>query len=338
MTRRIDSLEAVRGLAAVAVLLVHSQVGGRGDGLLLYGWLGVPVFFVLSGLVLYLPFAGGASIDAPAFWRRRLCRIFPGYWLVLAVTVAVVVAAGGSVSHLWQQASLYEFAPGGPTSASLITPAWTLAVELSFYLLLPLLVWVFVRRPMYRFGVLFAVATVALLYRRATGGLFAPVAFADQFVFGMVAAVLVVKGVRSRWLAVAAAAVVVAAGLTMHTGPERFPFGEAFAFAVALALVPLAARNPRVPRALVWLGTISFGVYLWHTPVFWALRSLGWTTWSWTLNTAVALTLTIGLAAASYRLVELPAIRWARAPRLWRRRRPEQLPALSKEIATTQAG
>lgn len=312
--RRIDSLEAVRGVAAVAVLLAHSRLGGRGDGVLLLGWLGVPVFFVLSGLVLYLPYAQGKQPDTLAFWRRRAARILPGYWTALAVVAAIVMITGGAVHNLSGQAMLFGEFWHGPHDGQLIQPAWTLAAELVFYSVLPLFILVFAAMPRLRLPLLFAVINVSLAYKddhRAT----TPLAFFAMFAFGMAAAVLVARGTRSWWLAAAGLAVFVAALVFLDSRPERFPFGEAAALAFALALVPLATRDIRVPRPLVALGTISFGVYLWHWPIFAALAALGWTTWSWTLNTAVALALTIAAATISYQLVEKPAIAWARTPR-----------------------
>ncbi len=307
---RIGSLEAVRGLAAVMVLVAHSRIGGQHDAVLLRGWIGVPVFFVLSGLVLYLPFADGTRMDMVAFWRRRVCRILPGYWVALAVVAAVTLLAGGTVARPFAQASLFGEFWNGPRDGDLISPAWTLAAEMVFYLVLPLIVWVLVRRPVLRPALLLAVASLALAYRGAEQNI-VPFAFFGDFVFGMVAAILIVRGVRSWWLAAAGAVVAAAAVVFADSQPERYPFGELVALAVALMLVPLATRNPRVPRALVGLGTISFGVYLWHVPIFTALGSLGWTTGSWTLNTAVALMLTVAVATVSYRVVERPLIRLA---------------------------
>lgn len=94
---RLPGVEGTRGVAALSVLAFHVWLrGGSGLGdvgvVLSYGWLGVPLFFVLSGLLLYRPFARAivAGSNLPSFRRyarARSLRIFPAYWLVLLCCV-----------------------------------------------------------------------------------------------------------------------------------------------------------------------------------------------------------------------------------------------------------
>jgi peptidoglycan/LPS O-acetylase OafA/YrhL len=153
--RAFGLLDAVRGLAALSVVLYHAVfkaylIDHPGSALAPYAAhldLGVPVFFVLSGFLLYRPFvaarlAGEPAPDANAYGVRRLRRIVPGYWVALALAgiagatlpgFAHVFSAKGIVAYFgFLQIYNPHTASGG------INPAWTLCVELTFYAFLPL--------------------------------------------------------------------------------------------------------------------------------------------------------------------------------------------------------
>jgi peptidoglycan/LPS O-acetylase OafA/YrhL len=150
------ALDGLRVIAALAVLITH--VGGE-TGFSFTGspasWVvarcdvGVPIFFALSGLLLYRPWAQAAIADrsGPDTWsylRRRAVRILPAYWVV--VVVALVTLNPGHVRSLltWTQYLLlgqnYDPRPWWDgTGAPGLAQMWSLAVEVSFYLVLPLL-------------------------------------------------------------------------------------------------------------------------------------------------------------------------------------------------------
>jgi peptidoglycan/LPS O-acetylase OafA/YrhL len=153
---RNPALDGVRVLAAFAVLLTHvggetgfaftgtpaSWVVSRGD-------VGVPIFFVLSGLLLYRPWArsvltGGKPPGAGPYFLRRALRILPAYWVVVIVALCSLNSAHiGSVSTwvqyllLVQNYNLHPWWYG--TGAAGLAQMWSLVVEVSFYLVLPVL-------------------------------------------------------------------------------------------------------------------------------------------------------------------------------------------------------
>ncbi len=162
--RHFACFDGLRAIAAVSVLLLHSAwVSGftRRSSLGAYTSrleIGVSVFFLISGFLLYRPFAVShlterASPNVRRFWERRLLRIVPAYWLALTVLTYVfhIVQLGPG----WQGvATHYLFLQiYFPTAIFFgITQAWSLCTEMSFYLVLPLYAAVvgFRRRPQKR--------------------------------------------------------------------------------------------------------------------------------------------------------------------------------------------
>lgn len=153
---RQTSLDGVRAIAAFAVLLFHvSMEAGTAlepgflGALLSRGEIGVPIFFTLSGLLLYRPWAAALLTGSPApdvgrYLWKRFFRIIPAYWLVVAVALALW--GGAHRDDLWTWAQMlflvhtYDVSPWwfglGPKG---LGQMWSLAVELTFYLTLPLM-------------------------------------------------------------------------------------------------------------------------------------------------------------------------------------------------------
>jgi peptidoglycan/LPS O-acetylase OafA/YrhL len=123
--RRLFELDAMRGLAASSVLLFHF-------GVFKYGCTGVDLFFIISGFVIFMSLEKSASLKR--FWLSRLIRLFPSYWLSVIITIASVSLIGHEVSKG------LGFVIG---NALMLQPLfkttyinsvyWTLYVELLFY-------------------------------------------------------------------------------------------------------------------------------------------------------------------------------------------------------------
>jgi peptidoglycan/LPS O-acetylase OafA/YrhL len=138
----------LRGVAVLAVLLLHSSefsgrvglgVGGRlGEAA---GGLGVIVFFVISGFLLYRPFAaaratGRRRTPVHRYARRRALRILPAYWIVLTILAAFPAVLGVFTGDWWRYYGFLQAYYGDGTSSG-IQVAWTLCVEVTFYVALP---------------------------------------------------------------------------------------------------------------------------------------------------------------------------------------------------------
>ncbi|KAB8181032.1 acyltransferase family protein [Microbispora catharanthi] len=151
----VDALDGVRALAAVAVLVFHVAIESAAalrdnffSSLLARGDVAVPIFFALSGLLLYRPYARAALLgerppDTRVYLIKRALRILPAYWLVVAVAMALWAGPHLGDVKTWLQLLLlgqtYEIHPWwfglGPRG---LAQMWSLCVEAAFYVLLPL--------------------------------------------------------------------------------------------------------------------------------------------------------------------------------------------------------
>jgi len=144
---RFPLLDALRAFAALAVLFGH--VAGAAHITVLYWWgpllangdQGVTVFFILSGFLLYRPLVSAQLGGAPRppwrdYARRRLLRIVPAYWLALTV-LAIYPGLPGVFTHRWWYYYFFLQVYNHDVSIGGIVIAWSLCVEVSFYLLLP---------------------------------------------------------------------------------------------------------------------------------------------------------------------------------------------------------
>ena len=154
--RHQDALDGLRAVAAGAVLLTHvsgltgyTLTGTPVSWALSRGDIGVPVFFMLSGLLLYRRWAEAALTGAPpgsvsTYLRRRALRILPAYWAVVLIALPWLSSASARHGWPWVQYLLliqnYDASPWWTgTGATGLSQMWSLAVEVSFYLVLPLL-------------------------------------------------------------------------------------------------------------------------------------------------------------------------------------------------------
>ena len=188
--RRFPLLDGMRALAVGSVVLVHVAVFGALEPtfaakLLLHLNLGVTIFFLISGFLLYRPFIAhrDGGPEAPAlsdYARRRFLRIIPAYWLVLSVLVLVPGLTGVSGGEWPQQYALLQtISFSGPPSCVTrildcgVAHTWSLAVEMTFYATLPLYVlaaarimpgrgsWAWARRELGVLALLSATSVVA---------------------------------------------------------------------------------------------------------------------------------------------------------------------------------
>jgi peptidoglycan/LPS O-acetylase OafA/YrhL len=156
LPRHQDALDGLRAVAAAAVLLTHVGgltgyvvTGSPASWVISRGDVGVPVFFALSGLLLYRPWASAVLTGQPAshvlpYLRRRALRILPAYWAVVLIAIPVLNPNAARHAWAWVQylllAQNYDPHPWWTgTGATGLSQMWSLVVEVSFYLVLPIL-------------------------------------------------------------------------------------------------------------------------------------------------------------------------------------------------------
>jgi peptidoglycan/LPS O-acetylase OafA/YrhL len=174
---RLPGLDLLRTLAIVWVMLFHSYlVGGLGDhlaGTERYGWMGVDLFFVLSGYLIgtqvLRPLAAGGVLDLGSFYRRRAFRILPAFFVVLALyALWPAWRETPGMQPLWQFPTFTFNLLFDQQDNYAFSHAWSLCVEEHFYLLFPLAALAMLRKPsIVRFGLLCGVIVVGGMALRA---------------------------------------------------------------------------------------------------------------------------------------------------------------------------
>jgi peptidoglycan/LPS O-acetylase OafA/YrhL len=342
---RFERVDALRSLAAVSVVVFHSSVGQVHTLTSLFANLsiGVPVFFAISGFVLYRPFVaagmrGDAAPGLARYARRRLLRIVPGYWVALTLTALLLgehyVFTPSGVVTFFGFAQIYvpgRFFDGLP-------PAWTLCLEVTFYVFVPFWAALVARRgPRTQLAALALLAAVAYAWQLAELPVALPQYF-DHFAVGMGLAVVSVAavGATPRWLdrrpglawAGALGVYVVACRLVPDGDPDgvglRLIHHGLFAAVAGLMLAPLVLgldasrplRRITAHRALTATGIVSYGIYLYHEPILELLDRAGvyGVPHGWVVALAIAVPASIVVAALSWRFVERPALRLADRP------------------------
>ncbi|MGW0771373.1 acyltransferase family protein [Streptomyces sp. NPDC002676] len=333
---RIDSIDGLRALAVAAVMAFHYGTGLDG------GFLGVDLFFVISGFVITRLLLAERVRAAPrpslwSFWFRRVKRLLPAVLLVVGAvqtwmllqdppglrpTVnAQTLAALTYTSNWYAVLGHVDYWDVSKEQAPL-NHLWSLAVEEQFYLLWPLLLiglttWGAgrIRHP---HRLLLAAAAVCYLLAHL---LYLPGA-PDRAYLGtdtragalLLGAVIAFRpGLFSRFSRFSWPAVAVLGWLWCTADIDS---AALYAWQLPLAGIAAAAsidaiahaerfRRALSSRPLLWLGHRSYGLYLWHWPV-WVYLGVSHPEWSQATKVPVAVCAAVLLSAAGYRLIERP--------------------------------
>jgi peptidoglycan/LPS O-acetylase OafA/YrhL len=330
--RYIPGLDGLRGIAVIAVMLHHSGVPG-----FVGGFVGVDVFFVLSGFlitrILLRRTEREGRVSFRHFYERRARRILPALWTMLAVLTVVAIAdptfsppqqyfhsmgvAAAFMTHV--QMALGDFP--GP-----FVHLWSLGWEENFYLVWPLLFALFWRRSRRTLALLLLTGVVTLNSLRFTahwagyGGPY-PIWIAayfrvDAILLGCLLGLVVAYEPdlrtgpwlrREVWLGFAALGLLFA--LFLVPDDQLLWAGGLTLVSLSTALMVNHLRR-RAPSRLAhvlenpflrWTGLISYGLYLWHYPVFHWMREHGFEPATILLVGGPA---AFGVAALSYYTVE----------------------------------
>jgi peptidoglycan/LPS O-acetylase OafA/YrhL len=317
---RFAPFDGLRAVAALSVFVGHTVTGTYGFTqdptrfrlAVQLAYQGVAIFFLISGFLLYRPFLvarrRGERFALGAYIRRRVLRIVPAYWVALSVFLLLGVAPGVTTGNWWV---FYAF--GQIYDPQLIGRgigvAWTLCIEMSFYVALPVFVFAAARLSRRRDSVAADITLLGLLFAgsilfRAHFHAFLDTAKVSTlpgtfswFALGMAAAILSVRagdggrwsavarglGARASWFWPAAAALSVGPFLLMRGSPTtgaQLGLHVLEGVIALLILLPAAfgdrGRLQRVlgSRTAVAAGVISYAFYLYHSAIIAQLVSL----------------------------------------------------------------
>ena len=333
--QRFPLFDSLRAIAALTVVAYHlAFFTGHFGKFAAQLNIGVPIFFLVSAFLLYRPFVRARAADEPLpatgrYFQRRFLRIVPAYWVVVLVGgvvlgLSVVDSLGKIITYLtftqvYDNAVLF----GGNG----IGHTWTLCVEVTFYILLP--IWARIRGPLlalFLAGVLWNLFVVDYVngFAQISWKVATLPGYLDQFAIGMALAVVSVRKPDLRippawvcWLA-ALIGYIVLCELAPHPGRLIAVGTHELRALIGLALLlPAVYDTERVEPVrrllgqpwLLWVGTVSYGLYLWHPPIMRKLLDAGMSGVPYAL---VSVALSIGAAAASWYIVERNVIKLGR--------------------------
>jgi peptidoglycan/LPS O-acetylase OafA/YrhL len=367
--RRLASLDGLRGLAALSIFIFHGWLytmpepsatdrSSVGDYAVHELRLGVVLFFVLSGFLLSRPWFAAAlderrPPDLGRYVRSRAARILPAYYVALLGSIVLLWGLDGTPGlRLPPAAELPLFAffgqnlsPG--TVMKLNPPMWTLAIEVSFYMVLPAIGWLALRlKPQRRSLALIPLAliVVGVLYNWSIAGQGLSMTFSKTlaamlpyFALGMLAALVAHRRTidmrTKRTLITVGVLLVVSDAITKAAAPAHGldltmlfsimrDLPSAVGFALIVGALSIAPRSAVIGGpVLAGLGTISYGFYLWHVPVLMVMRGYGVLPLDPVLGTLVALAPVLAVSALSWFAFERPVLRWTKRREKLRLRR-----------------
>jgi len=341
------SLNGIRAICALMVIKIHVHWSfGSGSSMLDRGFLGVDMFFIISGFLIVTLLLrerdANGRIDLKQFYIRRTLRIFPIYYLLVAILLLIALGSYGHSSKTWD---LYKWSfpvfllylqDFIPVFMGVLYHTWSLAMEEQFYLVwpsvekfvrrawvVPLLLALLLLNQLCNFNV-FADALTALYGPEGPRRPVFLITFAP-ILLGVLAAhamhhprsgLALTALLGNRWmppLFLALAMLVCEYTATLRGLPYacvHLLFGLAL---LAMVINPRGVFSRTLQsRPLFYLGSISYGIYLYHTMIIWLFerlcesRHLHPAPW---LQFAVVATLAIAVAGVSFRYLETPIMR-----------------------------
>ena len=336
------ALDGLRCFAVLMVMLFHSRLKGTHGG-----FFGVDVFFVISGFLitslLLEERAATGRVSLKRFYMRRALRLVPAMVVVvLVVGICTMIVNDDRIFELGQMAATVTYSMNWLLAWNVVEPghlshSWSLAIEEQFYIVWPitlLLLLRFVRRPgrilaLLGAGIIGSTLLQAALWRPGDTGFYRAYFGLDTraapLLVGCAVAVIAAAGhlPSSRWsrrfvhLGAWAGVLMLIVLMQGRSNRVEAHYRNGIFLLVALAvgvLITDLLRSERTlfsrvleHRAAVWVGRRSYGLYLWHIPIFALL--LGEKLHVKPQLVVLASALSFAAAAVSYRFVEQPFLR-----------------------------
>lgn len=328
-------VDGLRALAVLPVLIYHLSGGGYLAG----GFLGVDVFFVISGYlitrILVRDLAGGTRHPLRAFWGRRIRRIFP---LVGVVVLSTTIAAwfllapkalreyiGSGFAATFSYSNLFFWSEDAYISeASTTKPllhTWSLAVEEQFYIVYPILLLLamrYLRKPAAALWAVLVLSLAASVWVSSFDGSFNFYSFTSRGWELAAGALVALAAKKSNAKLAALGLLLIIAGylFVQDSFWHPSPTWTALPVVGAALVIHYASTENAIGRMLAWrplvaIGLISFGIYLWHWPMV-AFFNYANVSGAWV--TVTELVAPVALATTTYFLIEKPFRNRKRAP------------------------
>lgn len=327
-------VDGLRAIAVIPVMIFHLDRSAMSGG-----FVGVDIFFVISGFLITALLTRDIDHDRfsiAAFYQRRIARIAPAFFLVLAFTLAAsafvyarqdIASAGATAAFaamslanikFMLQGNYFDVSPDAQPSLHY----WSLSVEEQFYLVFPVLLFLLLRhnrRPIaiaLSFAAMSYAACIILTEINAVWAFYLLPTRAFELLGGAALALLMRKNgfmpLRQTWWMPATGLILIVASLALIEEQSSFPGAVVIAPVLGTVLVLTSAGGDGVVgRVLshplpVFVGLRSYSLYLWHWPIYsfidyrlFELDPL--------VAGAAKVSLTIALALITYQLVERPA-------------------------------
>jgi len=282
-------IQVLRGISVLLVVLYHLDLGWIKSG-----FLGVDVFFVISGFLMFLLYDRN---DKRKFFERRAKRLLPAYLVTILISLiaAAVITAPLEFKQVAEQSAFGIFFSSNigfwlqnsyfsRSEFNLLLHLWSLGVEIQFYLIVPLLFWVFSRIRYSLFIILLGslLGCFLLVELSASTAFFMMPARLWEFLMGYaVAAYMTKKGapIEHRFTGLGLAGLIVMLGIPLMPvdgEAKSFIFGHPGLNALGVTLatsavlafgLPAYLERTRLFKILERLGTYSYSIYLVHFPV-----------------------------------------------------------------------
>jgi peptidoglycan/LPS O-acetylase OafA/YrhL len=328
--KHIPQLDGIRAVAIGAVLLTHLwgyPAGHWLNGFAQAGWVGVDLFFALSGFLITGILRD--TRDDPShfknFYARRTLRIFPLYYALLILTLVLLpqfkeIPADAKAVGWMYWAYLGNFATTDNWHWFPLDITWSLSIEEQFYLIWPALIYRMSNKRVLQLciGLMVAMPLVRLALYEPLGWRWLTMVFrADAFAAGAATAVLMRMGVdvsRIKWASLLWLPLIALAWKGSLLREKEFvsTFGYTLTSVASVGLIVLAMQTKFFAnKVIAYVGKISYGVYIYHPLCLVALSLVYPATNTWA-QLALGTILSVAVASASFWLYETPILKLKR--------------------------